>query len=239
MVLSKRLQALTDMVTPGLRIVDVGCDHGFLSIYLVSQGICPGVFAMDVNQGPLERARQHVAEYGLEEYIDIRLSDGLEALQPGEAQGMVCAGMGGRLMQRILTRGREQVAVMEELVLQPQSELSAFRCFLRENGYGIIEEKMIWEEGKYYPMMRAVPGLAARAAADARQQRIEDKFGRYLLENRDPVLIRFLQNTLRTYSDILEKIRTNRGACPEEEGILLEIGDVQAALSLMEADRQE
>lgn len=237
MILSKRLQALADMVTPGLWIADVGCDHGFLSIYLVSQGICPGVFAMDVNKGPLERAKQHVAEYGLEEYIDIRLSDGLEALVPGEAQGMVCAGMGGRLMQRILTQGREQVAVMEELILQPQSELSAFRCFLKEAGYGIIEEKMIWEEGKYYPMMRAVPGFTTQAASDEVQQRIEDKFGKYLLENKDPILIRFLQSSLRTYQEILEKIRKNRGVCPEEEGILLEIRDVQAALSRMEADQ--
>ena len=237
MALSKRLQALADLVTPGLRIADVGCDHGFLSIYLVSHGICPGVFAMDVNSGPLEQARQHIRAQGLEKYIDVRLSDGLDALSPGEAQGMVCAGMGGRLMQRILTRGREQVREMKELILQPQSEISAFRCFLRENGYGIIEERMIWEEGKYYPMMRAVPGYMAPQPKD--RQRLEDKFGPCLLEQKEPVLIQFLKANLCTYREILKKIRTNRGDCPEAETILREIRDMENALSYMEVDWQE
>ena len=63
--LSKRLQALADMVTPGHIVADVGCDHGFVSIYLIQSGIAPKVFAMDVRKGPLERAQEHIQAYNL------------------------------------------------------------------------------------------------------------------------------------------------------------------------------
>ena len=93
-ILSNRMQALTDMVTPGTVITDVGCDHGFVSVYLVQKGLSPRVIAMDVRSGPLERAREHIREYGLQDRIETRLSDGLHGLKTGEANGMICAGHG-------------------------------------------------------------------------------------------------------------------------------------------------
>ena len=129
-ILSNRMQALTDMVTPGTVITDVGCDHGFVSVYLVQKGISPRVIAMDVRSGPLEHAREHIREYGLEDRIETRLSDGLHSLKTGEAAGMICAGMGGPLMEKILTEGREQAKGFRELILQPQSEIPHFRTCL-------------------------------------------------------------------------------------------------------------
>lgn len=90
-ILSNRMQALTDMVTPGTVITDVGCDHGFVSVYLVQRGLSPRVIAMDVRSGPLERAREHIREYGLQDRIETRLSDGLHGLKTGEANGSVPA----------------------------------------------------------------------------------------------------------------------------------------------------
>ena len=153
-ILSNRMQALTDMVTPGTVITDVGCDHGFVSVYLVQKGISPRAIAMDVRSGPLEHAREHIREYGLEDRIETRLSDGLHSLKTGEAAGMICAGMGGPLMEKILTEGREQAKEFRELILQPQSEIPHFRAFLMEEGYLLLDENIIYEEGKYYFMMK-------------------------------------------------------------------------------------
>ncbi|MBR4605300.1 MAG: SAM-dependent methyltransferase [Lachnospiraceae bacterium] len=155
--LSKRLWNLADMLSPGGRVADVGCDHGFLDIYLVQMGKMRGALAMDVRKGPLAAAAEHVKEAGLSERIETRLSDGLEAFQVGEAEKLVCAGMGGPLMQRILTVSPEKTESFEEMILQPQSELTEFRAFLREQGYKIVEERIILEDGKYYFPMKVVP----------------------------------------------------------------------------------
>ena len=90
--LSARMQALTRLVTSGMVVCDVGCDHGFVSIYLVQKGISDSVIAMDVGSGPLSHAREHIEEYGLESKIETRLSDGLQKLEIGEAECMISNG---------------------------------------------------------------------------------------------------------------------------------------------------
>ncbi len=189
-VLSARMQAVADMVCSGNRVCDVGCDHGYIPIYLVQNCISPSAIAMDVRKGPLRRAGEHVRQAGLLEYITLRLSDGLAAYRPGEAQTLILAGMGGRLMQRILAREPDKTGSFEELILQPQSELKAFRRFLRETGYLISAEDMISEEGKFYPVIRAVPGDGSNTGSG---HELEDRFGPVLLKRRDPVLAQYLK----------------------------------------------
>ena len=147
--LSKRLQMSADYVRRGCAAADVGCDHAYMAIYLVQNRIAGRVIAMDINEGPLSRARQNVIQYGLEGRIEIRRSDGIRELRPGEADTLLCAGMGGRLMIRILSEGREAADAAEEWILQPQSELLQVRRYIRESGYRIADESMCVEEGKY------------------------------------------------------------------------------------------
>ena len=167
MELSNRLKAVAGLVTKGNVVCDVGCDHGYVSIYLIQQKISPRVLAMDVRKGPLDGAREHIRRSGLEDRIAVRLSDGVEKLQKNEADTLLLAGMGGRLMAEILTRGEEKILDMKECILQPQSEIPAFRRYLREKGYQVTAEDMILEEGKYYPMMRVIPPRAAQTDAGA------------------------------------------------------------------------
>ena len=156
-VLSERLQAVVSMVTQGSRVCDVGCDHGFVSICLIEQKISPYVLAMDVREGPLGAASRHISERGLGTYIETRLSDGLHNYEAGETDSLICAGMGGRLMMRILGEDRRKTDSFKELILQPQSELEQFRAWLWEQGYRITDEKMVEEDGKFYSMMRVTP----------------------------------------------------------------------------------
>ena len=154
--LSDRLKGLTAMVSVGNRVCDVGCDHAFVPIYLINKGISPYVLAMDVKKGPIESAKEHIREYGLEAYIETRLSDGLTEYKNGEADTLICAGMGGRLMMSILDRDKTKTASFKEMILQPQSEIEQFRYFLRSSGYLIVEENMIEEGGKFYSIIRTV-----------------------------------------------------------------------------------
>lgn len=206
-ILSARMQAVADMVERGNRVLDVGCDHGYVPIYLVQQKIAPEVLAMDVNKGPLRRAEEHVGKAGLLQYITLRLSDGLTAYKPGEADTLICAGMGGRLMQQILEREPEKAESFQEMILQPQSELLSFRRFLRETGYSIIEEDMILEEEKFYPVMKVIPDKKCRAEMKSEEEEaLFDRFGPVLLARRHPVLIKYLQKEWAGKSRLKEEL---------------------------------
>jgi tRNA A22 N-methylase len=94
---------------------------------------------------------------GLSDRIHTRLSDGTAALGVGEADTIVVAGMGGELVLHILTDGEAVCRSAKELILQPQSEIATVRRYLREHAYRIAAEDMVFEDGKYYPMMRVIP----------------------------------------------------------------------------------
>lgn len=238
MELSRRLQTLADMVTPGNRVADIGCDHGFVSIYLYEQHIAPKVYAMDVRKGPLCRAQEHIASHGLTDYIETRLSDGLTALETDEADAVVCAGMGGRLMARILSDGLSKVERMRELILQPQSELAYFRRFLREHRLVITEERFIKEEGKFYPMMRVLPygdealcpifdgnGLLGKKEAE----RVSDTFGPLLLWQKHPLLQEYLTLLLNRNKEILSSLPMS-GQEERRAEIEQELSDIEQCL---------
>lgn len=245
-VLSGRLQMLAEMVTPGNLVADVGCDHAFLSIYLVQKGISPHVLAMDVRMGPLRAAGEHIEICGLNTYIETRLSDGMEKLENGEAETLVCAGMGGRLMTRILGACMEKSRGMKELILQPQSELKEFRMFLRRERFRILAENAVYEEGKYYFAMKAAyagedagiqserqsrtgdqPGqsrFGEQASSHTEQadlQSIYDEYGELLLKSKHPVLLQYLMYRREMAARILEKLEKQRGERAAER--LLEV----------------
>lgn len=222
MELSKRLQAVADLVSEGLVVADVGTDHGYIPIYLIETKKSPKAFAMDVNKGPLLRAKEHIAEHGLETRIETRLSDGVRALQKGECDCVVVAGMGGALTIKIMEEGKDIFRSLKEFVLQPQSELQKVRAYLCENAYFIVEENMVLDDGKFYPMFRVINGQSEEYHA------IELCYGKLLLEQKNTVLKNFLEKEKAVKELILsnleqsfgEHIETRRKEIQEElEGI--------------------
>ncbi|MDF2944940.1 MAG: hypothetical protein K0S01_3798 [Herbinix sp.] len=193
MQLSNRLHAVASLVTKGNRVADVGCDHAYTSIYLAENKIAPKIIAMDVNQGPIDRAKKNITKYGLDKLIDARKSNGLEKLEPGEADTIIIAGMGGLLTIQILTERMEIVNSMRELILQPQSELHRVRYMLTENDFLITEENMLKEDGKYYVIMKAEPRYLVREdKAYILSEKEHFNFGRLLLEQQNIMLYEFL-----------------------------------------------
>ncbi len=206
MELSKRLKAVAELVTPGMRLADVGTDHGYIPIYLTEAGVIPSAIAMDINKGPLERAKEHIREHGLEGKIQTRLSDGLKNLQMNEADCMIAAGMGGGLVIRILSEERDTAGSLKELILQPQSEIDSVRKYLTEEGYRIVAEDMVYEDGKYYPMMKAVPCMAGAGEIPYSEEELE--FGRVLLQQAHPVLGEFLEREMEIQNRILSALES-------------------------------
>lgn len=223
--LSKRLEAVAALVSSGGILADVGTDHGYIPIALMERGRILRAIATDIGKGPLARAEEHIAQCGMQEYIETRLSDGVAALAPGEADSVVIAGMGGGLVIHILSEGEAVCRAAGELILQPQSELERVRIFLREQGYVTDAEELVAEDGKYYPMMRVhsaglhaagkdtsecaagEPHKAGISQEDVRRRRLWDRYGRQLLEEGHPVLRAYLQRERMILEGILQNLR--------------------------------
>ena len=205
MELSKRLQAVADLVSEGQIVADVGTDHGYIPIYLLETGKCERAIAMDINKGPLLRAKEHIAEHGLDAKIEVKLSDGVEALSVGACDCVVVAGMGGALAVKIMEEGQAVFKSLREFVLQPQSELAKVRQYLWENEYCVTAEDMVLEDGKFYPMMKVKNG----ASEDYTQ--IELRYGKCLLMQKHPVLKQFLEKEVQTKEAILNNLESESG----------------------------
>lgn len=156
--LSRRLQLIADYVTTGSRIADIGSDHAMLPVYLLQIGKCPSAIAGELNKGPFEAARKQAADAGLSQRLTVRQGDGLNVLEPGEADTITIAGMGGSLMSDILEAGflNGKLQGVKELVLQPNVGEAIVREWLLQHGWYLEEECIIEEDGKIYEIMHAV-----------------------------------------------------------------------------------
>lgn len=227
--ISNRLETVAGMVSENVRLCDVGTDHGYVPIYLLQKEQIASAIAMDVNEGPLLRARAHIRDWNLEAYIQTRLSDGLHAVKAGEVDSIVIAGMGGGLMIRILTEGRKVVESASELILQPQSDIELVRGFVEEIGYGIDKQEMVKEDGKFYMAFRCRKGMAQvsieeqkvkerlteEGMTEADWQLMCHRYGKHLLLQGHPVLLEYLEREKK----LLEQIEASLVGQPVNERI--------------------
>jgi len=157
MKLSKRLQAIAERVSSGARVADIGSDHALLPVYLVQSGKVPSAIAGELNTGPYQAACKQTAAAGLNKVISVRQGDGLNVLQPGEADTVTIAGMGGSLMASILEEGRQggMLEGVSELVLQPNVGEEDVRRWLVQWGWLLVDELILEEDGHIYEVLHA------------------------------------------------------------------------------------
>ena len=203
-MLSKRLQAVADMVTPGYVVADVGTDHGYVPIYLVKNNIAPKAYAMDINEGPLQKAKQNIKKEGLEKEIDTILSDGMKGLKPDTAESVIIAGMGGELIVRILKESKVN-DTLSEMVLSPHRDVDLVRTYIIESGWHIERETMTIDAGKYYNVMKIMPGEESK-----KYNKTELMYGRHLLQEKNPILKEYLQKEYNKFKRIHEKMKQNQ-----------------------------
>lgn len=150
--LSDRLRACAGFVAPGERVADIGCDHGYLSIHLITAGIAPHCIASDVRPGPLDAARRNARKFGVADKITFCLSDGVQDI-PRDFDTLVCAGMGADTMIHILTEAPWLRDSRYRLILQCQSKSHDLRRYLSEQGWFISEESVLRDGRFLYTVM--------------------------------------------------------------------------------------
>jgi tRNA (adenine22-N1)-methyltransferase len=204
--LSKRLAAIAAKVEQGSRLADIGSDHALLPAFLAKEGRIRQAVAGELNPGPLEAARKQIAASGLSGIVSVRSGNGLEVIAAGEADTITIAGMGGALIADILEAGCKagKLTGVRRLILQPNVGEEFVRRWLRGNGWFLLGEEMLEEDGKIYEILWASPVEEAELPAVEEAALYADtrldgfgavlqadwlRYGPYLLRDAAPVFI--------------------------------------------------
>lgn len=155
--LSPRLSLCSAFVKPGDRVADVGCDHGYLGIYLLKENIASCVFASDINPGPLSSAVRNSEKYGVEDRISFYLSAGVASV-PRDFDVLICAGMGADTILSILEDAPWLRNEKYRLILQCQSKTPLLRKYLWTNGWDITKEAAVKDGRFIYTVMEVCRG---------------------------------------------------------------------------------
>lgn len=225
-MISKRLELVASFVPQGAILLDVGSDHAYLPIQLVERGQIKSAIAGEVVEGPYQSAVKNVEAHGLKEKIQVRLANGLAAFEEADQVSVITiAGMGGRLIARILEEGLGKLANVERLILQPNNREDDLRIWLQDHGFQIVAESILEEAGKFYEFLVVEVGEMELSARDTR-------FGPFLSREISPVFVQKWQKEA-------EKLEFALGQIPEknlEERQVL-VDKIQAIKEVLHASK--
>ena len=215
--LSDRLLACVDFVAPGDRVADVGCDHGYLGIHLLTKGIASSIIASDVNEAPLQSAIRNAQKFGVSDKMKFYLSDGVQNI-PRDFDSMVCAGMGADTMMHILSDAPWLKDSKYRLILQCQSKRPELRQWLYDEGYRINRETLAMDGKFVYTILEVVydPGHGITPA--------ETYITPQLLEDNHPLLQEYYERVKHGIElTIFGMKRANDDQLPIYETILADL----------------
>ena len=154
--ISNRLKKCADMVSGNSKIADIGTDHAYIPIYLLLQKKISHAIACDIGEGPLKNAEKNIKNYGFENYIETRLSDGFLNIKENEADEIIIAGMGGNMISNILNNCPWKNKYKKRFILNPMKYEEKLHEFLFSNGYKIQKEIAVKCSGKSYLIIDAL-----------------------------------------------------------------------------------
>ncbi|MGD9604547.1 MAG: tRNA (adenine(22)-N(1))-methyltransferase TrmK [Bacilli bacterium] len=212
-MISNRLQAIASFIPPAKKIVDVGCDHGYLIIEAFEKYQIDFAVALDNKQGPLSKAIDNIRGYDFFEKVNFILSDGLNQFY-AKADAFIFAGMGGLTIIDIIKRGIEKISDAS-LIIQANRHTPEVRTFLSRMGYGIVNEQLVFEDGKYYEIC-----LFKKSQGIVSYNENEILFGPIFLLKKEEIFFNKLRNDLRILKEIPYQTKKNVDLIKRIEEIL-------------------
>ncbi|MDD4298565.1 MAG: class I SAM-dependent methyltransferase [Bacilli bacterium] len=148
--LSKRLLVIASYISNHAKMVDIGCDHALLDIYLVNRYPKLKAIAVDVRPGAIDQARRNLEKFKMTGAIDLRLGDGLEVVEKDEIDTIVMSGLGCSKIVEILTKDKSKLSNVNDLIIQSNTDYYDLRKTISSFGYFIVDEQLVKENKIIY-----------------------------------------------------------------------------------------
>lgn len=208
-----------NFVREGSHVADIGADHAYLSIALAESGRATKIIATEKNIGPFTAASKNISAAGYDGVIDVRLGDGLTILSAGEVDTICIAGMGGALIEKILTDAPEVVQSARQLILQPMNAVKKIRAHLSASGWLIEDEDLVESAGIIYEVISAVKNF--------------DEPQKIFKRETSPLLKKFLCQRLEKLQRVTNEMSKSSAACASENffAVQAEIADLQKKIA--------
>lgn len=196
MKISKRLKTIASFVKEDAYILDVGCDHGLLDIYLVLTNSNIKAIASDINEKPLIQAQQNIKKYNLEDKITIVQGNGLEKINKN-VDTVIIAGMGTSTILDILQNG--DLTNIERLIISSNNDYYDLRKNIVKLGFKIIDETIVFENKNYYPIIEFEKGYK-------KYKKIELQEGPILLNKKEEIFLNYINSKINRLENILKQL---------------------------------
>lgn len=193
--LNNRLQAVATLVDNNKKIIDIGCDHAHLSIYLMQTKTPLKMIASDINEGPLLHAKENIKKYKLEDKIKTKLGSGIEPIE-NDIDTIIISGMGGLNMIGILKYQPYKYKNVSTIILSPNSDTSILRKEICKLGFYIKDELLVKEKNIIYPVIKFERGKR-------KYQYRDYLFGPVLIEKCDQLFMEYIQKEKTTKEKLL------------------------------------
>ena len=194
MTISKRLRAISDFISDNSFILDIGCDHALLDIYVVLNKKNVKAIASDIKEGPLSFAKENVNKYRVSNKVKVVLVDGFAAYNE-DVDTVVISGLGSTTIVDILNRGASCLKSVSKLIISSNNDYFFLRKSICDLGFYISDEVMVCDRDKYYPIILFEKG-------NSNYTNYELKYGPVLLKNKSPEFIEYLKFEKDKLTDI-------------------------------------
>lgn len=204
MRIKKRLQLIATKIPKGSKIADIGTDHAYLPIYLVTEGICPKVIATEILPGPYLKAKENIEKFGFVDCIELRYGSGFKPLIPKESDIAVISGMGAMTIIDILEESKQIASSFQNIILQPMKNVVELRKYLLTHCYKIIDEDVCKEGRKFYEVL-TVKSVETLAFVET-----DVLFGPVLRHKKDPITVSYMKYQEKRLKMIIESLKDSQ-----------------------------
>ncbi|MBQ7140355.1 MAG: SAM-dependent methyltransferase [Bacilli bacterium] len=199
--ISNRLKTIGDFVKDNSKVIDVGCDHGLLSIYIYLNKKNVRIIASDINEKPLNEARKNLKKYNLENKIELRLSNGIKNYKSNEFDTIIISGLGGVTISNIILEDKSKLENTKNIIIQSNNNIPMIRKVITSLNYKIVNEKLVKENNIIYTII-----VFEKSDKKIKCSNVDLLIGPILKNNNDKLLNEYLCQELKKRKSILSKI---------------------------------